>query len=370
MDPHQRIMKALNHEEPDRVPTFSQSIEEPFIERFDENVGVDEALFDELFPSLPVDFVFAKALGFDSKWMHLGGLQAPPGDHPDVSNVPEGCTVNNSGRFYKRNSRGENWYQDGALKTPELLKDWISYIKTFTTRDESYFRSFASMWEFGINHGILPIPTIGGPTYMTWSSIGIGKFGYMLRKHRKLVKELITAWTTKTIEAHSLLFEQNVDMVFICDDFAQKDRLMMHPSDFNEVVIPNYNRMVKNAHDHGAKFIVHSDGDLSEAFPGMVDAGVDGAEPLEYEAGMRLKDLKLRFGEDICLIGNVPASSALCVGTAEYTRDITKQCIKDAAAGGGFILSAGANILATTKIENVQVMIETTKKYGQYPIQL
>jgi uroporphyrinogen decarboxylase len=157
-------------------------------------------------------------------------------------------------------------------------------------------------------------------------------------------------------------------MVFICDDFAQKDRLMMSPKHWEALAVPVYKKLVKNAHKHGAKFLVHTDGNIEDAFPGMIDAGVDGAEPLEYESGMRLKPLKEKYGDKISLIGNVPASDALCVGDVNYTIEITKQCIKDAAEGGGYVLSPGANVLATTKIENLQAMIATVKKYGTYPI--
>ncbi|MHA1684528.1 MAG: uroporphyrinogen decarboxylase family protein [Promethearchaeota archaeon] len=371
MNVHERIWKQLNHEETDRVPTFSQSIETPFLERYDEEFGVPEAIFDTCFPKLPIDMVFAKAIGFDSKWFHLGGIDAPSPssrDKPDVPGLEKGQSVNSSGQVYMRNSSGENWYYDGALKTPELLEEWISYINDFTTRDESYFKDFASIYEFGKEKDILPIPTIGGPTYTTWSAIGMDKFSYMIRKYPRLVRGLVDAWTDKTIDAHAALFEQGVDMCFICDDFAQKDRLMFHPRHFNEFIVPNYKRLAKNAHKHGAKFLVHTDGNILNAFPGMVEAGVDAAEPLEYESGMRLKDLKEKFGNQICLIGNVPASDALCVGDVEFTIEITKRCIQDAARGGGFILSPGANVLATTKPRNLRAMIETVKKYGAYPI--
>jgi len=60
----------------------------------------------------------------------------------------------------------------------------------------------------------------------------------------------------------------------------------------------------------------------------------------------------------------------LCLGSIEFTVEITKQCIKDAAAGGGLILAPGANILATAKVENVRAMIETNNKFGVYPIKL
>ena len=63
MDVHERIRRALDLEEPDRVPTFSQSNEQPFIERLDEQEGIPDELCDAMFPDLTLDLVVAKALG-------------------------------------------------------------------------------------------------------------------------------------------------------------------------------------------------------------------------------------------------------------------------------------------------------------------
>jgi len=263
----------------------------------------------------------------------------------------------------------KRWYNDGALQTPEIARAWIPYIKDFVLPDESYYRTFKKIWDFGCEHDIVPIPTAGGPTFDTWSSIGMRRFAYMTRKYPEIVHDLINAWCDVVIEEHKCIFEHDIPYVFICDDHAQKERLMMSPKDWERFVEPVYKRLADNAHKYGAKFLVHTDGNLNESFPGMVRAGVDAAEPLEYESGMRLKPLKENYPE-ITLIGNVPASEALCVGSVEFTIEITKQCIQDAAPGGGYILAPGANVLANTRIENITAMLDTVKKFGVYPIQL
>ena len=367
MNAQERIWKALNHEEADRVPTFSQTIEEPFIERYDETVGIDDA---GLFPELPMDLIMAKNLGLDSKWIHLHGSTAPSREHPETPPLRPDQVVDDGGKISVISADGKKrWYNDGALQTPEIARAWIPYIKDFVLPDESYYRTFKKIWDFGCEHDIVPIPTAGGPTFDTWSSIGMRRFAYMTRKYPEIVHDLINAWCDVVIEEHKCIFEHDIPYVFICDDHAQKERLMMSPKDWERFVEPVYKRLADNAHKYGAKFLVHTDGNLNESFPGMVRAGVDAAEPLEYESGMRLKPLKENYPE-ITLIGNVPASEALCVGSVEFTIEITKQCIQDAAPGGGYILAPGANVLANTRIENITAMLDTVKKFGVYPIQL
>ncbi|MHA1794288.1 MAG: hypothetical protein ACTSVI_16745 [Promethearchaeota archaeon] len=67
MSIHERILHELNHEEPDRVPTFCQTIERPLMKKNDNAGIIEDDLFDLLFPSLKMDPIFAKAIGFDLK---------------------------------------------------------------------------------------------------------------------------------------------------------------------------------------------------------------------------------------------------------------------------------------------------------------
>ena len=78
--------------------------------------------------------------------------------------------------------------------------------------------------------------------------------------------------------------------------------------------------------------------------------------------------LKETYGDNLCLIGNIDVSELLPFGTKDEVVQSVKKCIKDAGKGGGYILSQGADILGIARIENVQAMIQTVKKYGTYPI--
>ena len=67
MNVHERFWKTLNHEEPDRVPTFSQSIEGPFINRYDDEIEITGEF--EIWGSM--QFELAREIGLDSKWEHI-----------------------------------------------------------------------------------------------------------------------------------------------------------------------------------------------------------------------------------------------------------------------------------------------------------
>lgn len=364
MKSHERLWTTLAHEEPDRVPTFVQHIESPFIRTFDEQVEVTE---DYGFPLAHFDLMVAKALGFDSKWIHASRVVAPP-DLPETPPVPEEHRVTRHGHVNRLNPADNSaWYVDGILKTPELIRAWIDYIHEFTVADEAYYRGFArEVWDVGCAVDMVPIPTAGGPIYTAWASIGMDRLALLMRKHPKEVADLFMAWGELTKEEHACFFEQGVDMIWTCDDHAFKDRLMFSPRQYDRFIYPVYKMLADHAHKHGAKFFVHTDGNTSEAFPGMIRAGVDATDPLEYEANMRLGPLKEQYGDDITLVGNVPATYALSVGNVEDTIRYTRECLAAAMAGGGYVLAPGSDLLGTAKLENVQAMIHAAHKYGRY----
>jgi hypothetical protein len=366
MNAHDRIFTTLSMEEPDRVPTTCQSIEPIFMENYD----MEFEIKGEIMMS-GVDLQIAKEMGLDSKWVHTGGLRPTmpmPTIPPELQKLHQ--NVNIWGQIHEKNRENESWYVDGIVKTPELLREWISYIKAFKPSEDQRYQQFKMMWDDCLSKDFVPIPTDGGPFFTGWSIIGLSKFAYFMRKYPHLIAELFHSLADITIEDHKRFFELGIDMMYICDDHAFKDRIFISPKQFQEFIVPIYKKMAANAHKYGAKFLLHTDGNLWEEFPYLIEAGIDAAEPLEYESGMRLEPLKENFGNKIALIGNIPSSDILSFGTVEDTIAITKKCIAEAAPGGGYILAPGSNIINTAKPKNVLAMIDTVKKFGQYPIKL
>ena len=99
-----------------------------------------------------------------------------------------------------------------------------------------------------------------------------------------------------------------------------------------------------------------------------MEAGFHGVESLEPFAGMDLKHLKETYGDKLCLIGNIDVSGLLPFGTTDDVVEAVKKCIKDAAEGGGYMLSPCTDITDSCKLDNVLAMMDAAKKYGNYPI--
>ena len=100
-----------------------------------------------------------------------------------------------------------------------------------------------------------------------------------------------------------------------------------------------------------------------------IDCGIDCIDPIDPLSGMDLALVKQKYGHRICIKGNVDCTKTLVYGTGQAVEEEVKACIRQAARGGGYILSSSNMIHSGVKPENYVAMIEALRKYGQYPIQ-
>jgi len=100
----------------------------------------------------------------------------------------------------------------------------------------------------------------------------------------------------------------------------------------------------------------------------LLDLGIAGLHPNEKRA-MDIRAMKQKYGDRLCLLGNVDLN-LLGMGTpAEVDREV-RDLIRDLAPGGGYIVTSGNSLAGYLLPENVLALTEAVQKYGLYPIQL
>jgi uroporphyrinogen decarboxylase len=113
----------------------------------------------------------------------------------------------------------------------------------------------------------------------------------------------------------------------------------------------------------------HSDGDLSLVMEDLLTLQMNCVNPFEPPV-MDMKVAKQKWGDRICLWGNIDLVQTLPYGTVEEVEAEVKQRIKDAGAGGGYICASANSITDFCKIENVLAMTAAVRKFGTYPLDL
>ncbi|MFC1452047.1 uroporphyrinogen decarboxylase family protein [Verrucomicrobiota bacterium] len=105
--------------------------------------------------------------------------------------------------------------------------------------------------------------------------------------------------------------------VWIYDDMAYNAGPMFSPASFETVFLPAYRRMVESYKAAGARYVlVHSDGNIMPILDMLVDAGIDGINPVEPRAGMDMAAIRERF-PNLILTGGMDNTDTLINGPKE-----------------------------------------------------
>lgn len=159
--------------------------------------------------------------------------------------------------------------------------------------------------------------------------------------------------------------EGSIDIIAIADDLGTQESLMIGPGVFETFIAPKFERMAELAHSHGAKLLLHSDGNITSLIPRFIEIGIDILDPLQPEAkGMDPKFLKREYGGEICFRGGISAQETLAFGNRQDVIDETRRVLDILAPGGGYILSPGHPVLQDDiPVENIIAMYETGYEY-------
>ncbi len=107
--------------------------------------------------------------------------------------------------------------------------------------------------------------------------------------------------------------------------------------------------------------MIHSDGDVTELIPDLIEMGVQILNPVQPEV-MDIVDIKRRYGRDLCLNGGVSNQLTLPRGTVEQVRREVDACINLLGKGGGYILSPAKSIMSDVPLENA---VTFNRRYGK-----
>jgi uroporphyrinogen decarboxylase len=183
-----------------------------------------------------------------------------------------------------------------------------------------------------------------------------------------LVEGLVKMSVDVNLEMAKEVAKRGADFVFTGDDYCSTRQPFMSPDMFRKFFNPGLKRVIGGFKDLGLYVIKHTDGNIWSLADMIVDSGIDCLDPIDPVAGMDIGEVKKKYGHRVALKGNVDCATTLTFGSISDVIAETKECIRKAAPGGGFILSSGNTVHSSVKPENYLAMLHTLKMYGRYPI--
>jgi len=344
MNSKERIFAALERKEPDRVPMLEWSIDQKVIEA----LSPGSTYFDFL-AKIGMDGV---SLGYGHTFSgHDGEVKSQTTfkDKWGVIRVWTGEAISYPLEGPIKNEEDLNSYVPPDPNAPDALGNFHQLVQRFKGDK-------AIIWE---NRDVL-----SNPRYLR----GTEDFLVDLIVNPDFAHEVIEMALAYEIEMAKRAIKAGAEVVMLGDDYAYNSGPLMSPEHFRIFVFPRLKKIVRAIHEMGAYCVKHSDGNITKILDMIIESGIDGINPIDPIAGLDIGEIKKRYGDRVCVIGNVDCGELLSNGASEQVVRAVKECILKAAPGGGHILSSSNSIHSGVRPENFLTMIECAKKFGTYPI--
>jgi len=380
----ERMIMALKHQEPDRVPVGEMGIDYPVIERVlghqtfyraktkerqaiwagrrNEVVNSQKRDLVDLVQALEWDFVpvfltYSDKVNYrperfldDHTWEDAGGNvwqeSVEVGDA--ICTKPREATRKDIERLLAE-----------PLVIDESQFELVNYVVEKLGRTHFII---ARGWHSPASwlDGSFPLPGEGLNMHMDTFVLG-------LVDDPQFICDLLDAYTRRALEYTRALIKAGVDSVQMNADYCYNDGPWVSPAQFRDYIQPRMKRQCDACHQAGAFVLKHTDGNSLRLLPMMIETGMDALHGIQPSCGMEVKKLKDKFGSRITLFGAVECDT-LVRGTPQQVEKEVEACLRDGAPGGGFVLTSSNSIQAGASFENYMAMLETAKQRGRYPI--
>ncbi|MCJ7626451.1 MAG: hypothetical protein MUO76_23410 [Anaerolineaceae bacterium] len=161
-----------------------------------------------------------------------------------------------------------------------------------------------------------------------------------------------------------------IDVVVEADDLAGQENLLISPKIYRRFIKPRHARLfaaIKDFAPH-VKIFFHSCGAVRPLINDLIEVGVDILNPIQKAAaGMNLGELKKEFGKYIVFWGGGVDTQRVFDGDdLELVKADVRENIASLKAGGGFVFSTIHNTQPNVPSENYLAMWDILQENGQY----
>jgi len=379
MTPRERVMAALRHEEPDRVPLDigggnSTSLLVETYENLKQYMGISAPtrIASKAFRIASLDDETMVRLGSDLRPVRL----KPPKNWTPPPSEP-GTFIDLWGIKWRRADYPAGYYWE--LYEHPLANATISDLDSYPWPDPD-----DSGWFEGLAEEVKDL--YENTPYALMGDFGFKGFweiGYFLRGLEQSLIDIIRnqefwhAYMEKLLELNCTFAKKFLEItgpylavLRTADDLATQNSLMMSPKTYREILKPyqkQLNEVIKRYTD--ATIFYHSCGNVTAAVGDLIEAGFEAINPVQVSAIPDPAELKAKYGDKLSFWGAIDTQHVLPHGTPEDVREEVKLRIRQLGRGGGYVAASVHNLNPDVPPQNIIAMSQAVREFGKYPIQ-
>ena len=384
MTSRERLLAALQHEIPDRVP-WSALINNYFLEAQEKKYRSMSAT--DFLQEMKADLF--DWVGLEAKSKDVVIETYIDGKHYRTDDTGDWLTEfydyivdidyyrNPRGRIVKRVFKTPNgqltaeftytpvshtvFISDYPIKRLEDYKTFRYMIESLEYLDlEKAFRDKES--EIGAE-GVTVAFLHATPAYeLIQCFMGLERFHYFFYDYRKETLHLMDTMFHKFCECYRLSAKTAVPVVLISEDASTT---MYSPMFFNRYLKPVLEEYCRIIRESGKVAVIHACGHLRDLVKSLGETGVDCIESVSPPptGNISIREFKEAV-PNLCVMGGIPANVFLF--ESEQFREYVKKLIIENKEGGNFILSSGDSVPSNARVENICAIPDLIEKYGRY----
>lgn len=147
-----------------------------------------------------------------------------------------------------------------------------------------------------------------------------------------------------------------VDGGYFGDDYGSQKNLLFSPKMWRKMIKPRLDRLFAPFREVGLPILMHSDGNISEILPDLVEIGLTTLNPVQPEV-LDHAWLKQKFGKNLSYYGGVSTQTVLPFGSPEEVTQAVRDCFKILAPDQtGLVIAPSHRVMTDIPMKNVDAL--------------
>ncbi len=398
MNSRERVLAAINHQTPDRLPidlggTRQSGIAASTYQAVKQKLGIDTPtrVFDVYQMIAEVERPIMERFGADvvglnrttvafgirnedwKSWQFPGGplIEVPGGFSPMVEDDGTISLHDEAGQLIAKMPAG-GFYFDRMDRYPGAAHVDVDTFEPplLSQEDCDHLHAQAEAYHQNTDYAVV---CAMGPPYELFFGLGTGGFETWMMTLaiepdyvHALYEKLTEAWL-ENLQRFTAAVGDRVHILQFNDDLGTQDAPFLSVKMFRELVMPHYKRGLDWVHANTKmKVFMHNDGAIFELIESLIEMGVDILNPVQTTAkGMDPVKLKAEFGDRLVFWGgSCDCQGTLAFGTPDEVAAEVEQSVRILGADGGYVLAGVHNIQAGVPPENVIALFDTAITAG------
>ncbi|MFW6279308.1 MAG: uroporphyrinogen decarboxylase family protein [Bacillota bacterium] len=205
----------------------------------------------------------------------------------------------------------------------------------------------------------------GDGTFAVPDGEGMLDFVYRIKDEPDAVKKEAEKMAQDAIQRNKEMVDVGVDSFILCSDYCFNDGPFLSPEMFSEFVQPYLHKIIDSIRKQGAYAIKHTDGDIMPILDQLVACRPHALHSLDPMAGVDIKEVKEKVGDQVCLCGNVNCA-LLQTGTEEEIIENARYSMKHGKPGGGYIYCTSNVPFEELAPERYQLVLDVWHEMRDY----